>query len=562
MRCGWKNPRPVPKTKVTDKNYKTVRVYEISEPKPRHMSPDEDMAEQPAMQTNADSRANTSKQVNTAAVRNAQNSNQKNHPANGNAKNSNQKNYPANRNAQNSNQKNYPANRNAQNSNQKNHPANGSAQNSNQKNYPANGNAQNSNQKNHPANRNAQSAKQMNTSAYAPLQKPKKLGDIEKTTAIGLGDGMRTGHIDYSSGADRQQGHFQPNGFPAESSAQMHNPAANAPQGASLNEYYAPVPNYGNQGGQQFDELIPKAYRADASKKEKKSGGKVLAVTIVTVLVVLLGVGGFLLFTHFYHNSEDYRVEKAQEAIIDRKEEEALGYIEDFDSERVRAIIEYVDILRTRNKFAEAYKSDQLMSGSDNIKAYCNALAERFEQFSGYDSLPPKLKSKYDTQKKRYEGMKEALANVSEEDFEKAQWGVYKFRDRKRGFKFTIADLESIIDKSEPAINTLEEKLLKTEAYSEFSKNSDSAAVKTMGDFFYNISTQLAQDKFDLSQYSKNTEYNRTSGLFLQDKDTGYQASVADGLKNLQDENDLKENAERLRSSLSYAWMAYVFDVK
>ena len=73
MRCGWKNPRPVPKTKVTDKNYKTVRVYEISEPKPRHMSPDEDMAEQPAMQTNADSRANTSKQVNTAAVRNAQN---------------------------------------------------------------------------------------------------------------------------------------------------------------------------------------------------------------------------------------------------------------------------------------------------------------------------------------------------------------------------------------------------------------------------------------------------------------------------------------------------------
>ena len=324
-------------------------------------------------------------------------------------------------------------------------------------------------------------------------------------------------------------------------------------------DYYPPVPNYGNSPQYQPDRLVPKAYREPVPQK-KKGGNKGLVITLIILSVVLLAAGGFLLFTFFYHESEDYRTQQAEEAILDGDYNGGLDYISKFDSAQAKAIRGFVEVLRVRDAYAERYNSGILQTENDTVRTYYDDLKAKLESYDLENDLPSKLKEKCRLYKKRCGDMVSAFDGFYLTDLKKAQKTILEFKKRKEGAAFTISGLENVVSISEPAVQSIEYNMMNNEAYKELSANSDAKAVKAMDEFYRNTSLQLGQDKFDLDSYRK-SQGNATE-LKLQDSVTSYDAKVADGLKSLQSESDIDENAYLLRAALSYAWLAYACEIK
>ncbi len=336
-------------------------------------------------------------------------------------------------------------------------------------------------------------------------------------------------------------------------------------QSFSQEEYYpAAVPNYNNQPQDIYaqDELIPEAYRTPSPSvpQKKKSGNKALVVTIIIASTVILAAVGLFVFQLIYTNSEDYKTQKAQSEILSGNYQAGLDHISGFRTPGADAVREFVELLKVRDSYAEAYNSGLLQTDKDEVNGAFAKLKEQFESFNSADRLPDKLKEKYKSFSDRFSAMDSVLEKLSASDFYDAQLCVLSFRDRKTGGSFTLDELQSVIDTSSPAIGSIEKNLINNDSFKQLSAESNAQAVKTINDFYGIVSAQNNQDKFDLENYRKTQKDDESLKLSAIDKN--YEANVGTGLTSLKEKSDAEENAYKLVSALKYAWTAYAFDVQ
>lgn len=344
--------------------------------------------------------------------------------------------------------------------------------------------------------------------------------------------------------------------------------AEEAPQTSPQPEQAPPQNRYSPQSapqqepyyqGSEYYPSEPQPYPYPVQTKKKNSGGKALIITMIIVIAVSLGVGGFMLFTYFYHNSDDYKMQKAEELLSEEKIDEGLSYINDIKGDRADAVRAYADILTAKMQFAEKYNSSVLQTDTDAVNPYYKNLLDKYNDFTNPAILPKKLKDQYETYKTRFNGMNSVIGSNTF-DYASAQQCVYAYRYRKQGNKFTLNDIQKAINTTDPAVNMIQEKMVNTDAYKEFIGQSQSQAAKTIKEFNYYTQKQLAQDKFDLNTYR--TTQDEKATFTIQNPDAAYTAKVGEGLKNLVSSSDMTDNAATLKSALSYAWLAYCFEIE
>ena len=320
------------------------------------------------------------------------------------------------------------------------------------------------------------------------------------------------------------------------------------------NEYFPPVPKEFRQPMSAAVPVQPTAQKP----KTKKKGNKALMITLIAVGAVLIAAVGILITLIIRNNSDEYKIDKAESEILAGNYDEGYKILEDVDAPQANAMRDFANVIRCKDNFKEIFDPNVYQNGDDSVEAAAKELIKAYDDFKSYDDLPKGLKGMYDSISERMADRQSALDALSKDDLKNAQNCVLEFKLRKEGKHFTIPDLEAIIAVSEPAVKSLEENFIGTDAYKKFSGSSKALAVKDMNTLFTTASTQVSQDKFDLQEYQKTKK--RDDSLWFQNIVRRYDAVVGDGLKYLNRESDLVDNAEALYIELSYAWLAYAFE--
>ncbi len=330
------------------------------------------------------------------------------------------------------------------------------------------------------------------------------------------------------------------------------------------NEYVKPaVPNYYTQpqDNYQDDARIPTAYRAAPEKKDHSKAIIITLICIATALIIALGVVfGVRYFGKAQNgsakdeNSEEYRIERAEDEILDGNYDEALSRIEDIRTEQADAMRKFVSLKQAVDKYQSVYHADEFVT-SVNTSDSAADLIDSFSKLPSDLPLPEKLRAKYDLYQARRDAMQSCA--VDTDDLAAAQKCVWDFKQRKEGASFTVSDLNNAIGVSEPAVQKLEA-VLKSDSYIGFAATG-CPAVSTMQSFFEIVSNQVSQDKFDRDNYVR--DGFSYSNLKLTGTVANYDASVGTGLKSLQNESDIQNNADALSVKLKAAWTAYVFEI-
>lgn len=295
-------------------------------------------------------------------------------------------------------------------------------------------------------------------------------------------------------------------------------------------------------------------------KSSKMPGSKKAAIVlIVLAAAIVLGVGGFFGWQFIYHQSDGYKIEKAQELLLQGDIDGGLSEIKEMESEQANAMRDFAEILHKRDAFAARYQPTVLQPTDDPVKVSYDRLVQAFGAFHDDEKLPEKLQKYCDTAYQRTSEMEKVFLNVSLDHLTNAQLGVLRFGERKRGAKFTIKDIESAIAVTEPSITALQTGLIETEEYRHVVTNTEALAFQVMNELFESVSTQLSQDKIDLADYKK----SMTSDDQMQYDvvASNYRARVSQSLAILHTKDDAAQNAETLYNALCYAWMAYAFNI-
>ena len=325
-------------------------------------------------------------------------------------------------------------------------------------------------------------------------------------------------------------------------------------QSFGVDEYFPPVPK-------EFRQPMPAAMPVQPAAqkvKPKKKVNKALIITLIAVGVALAAAVGILITLIIRNNSDDYKIDKAESEILAGNYDEGYEIIEDVSAPQANAMRDFANVIRCRDNFKKVFDPNVYQNGDDTVDAAAKELIKAYDDFKSYDDLPTGLRGMYDSISGKMAGRKSALDALSRDDLKNAQNCVLEYKLRKEGKHFTIPELEAIIAASEPAVKSLENNLINTDAYKKFSGSSDALAVKDMNTLLTTVSTQVSQDKFDLQEYQKTKK--RDDSLWFQNIVRRYDAVVGDGLKYLNRESDLVDNAEALYTELSYAWLAYAFE--
>lgn len=310
------------------------------------------------------------------------------------------------------------------------------------------------------------------------------------------------------------------------------------------------------------DELIPKAYRRVVAAKNKSGTHKGIIAIIIVAAIVLAASAGFFAFILIYHNSEGYRLQKAENEVLAGNYDSALTLIEDIDTPTAQAIREFAGMYRDRDKFARSYDPARLIDNAETgdlcSRMYFSVKHLRDE---GYDkNLPSKLLEKYNTCYDRLAEMNNSLNGLKSNVFYDAQNCVYQYKLRKGGEKFTVSKLETMVNISEPAVESINRNIIESQGFQEMTAGGKSQAVATMNEFYAITAAQVAQDKFDLDNYRGS--YNNDAKLTLNEADKNYRAEVGTGLAAITSDGDMQNNARLLLDNLRYAWTAYALDIE
>lgn len=313
-------------------------------------------------------------------------------------------------------------------------------------------------------------------------------------------------------------------------------------------EYFPPVP------GELSCQSPEPPENADAKKKSGKKRLVIAAVAAAALLVIGVGIFADVII---YHGTDSYKISKAEDLILSGEYSEAIDIISDIKSDESDAVRGFAELLKLKDAYLEDYDPDRLQTDSDPVKASGDSLVSAYEGYKGFDSLPDKLRSRYNTIRDRMADRASARLAVNREDLKAAQRSIFCFKQRKEGASFTISELEELLSSTEPAVLRLETNLINKQGFRSFYEDSGSLAAKALSGLCAKTSAQVAQDRFDADNYLKTQK--RGDSLRLNETVTNYDAEVAEGLKCLNSEADIDENAGLLTEAVPYAWLAYAF---
>ena len=323
-------------------------------------------------------------------------------------------------------------------------------------------------------------------------------------------------------------------------------------------EYYPP------SSGVSYNDnsLIPKAYRRSAPVQQKSGTHKAIIAVIIVAVIVLAASAGFFAYIFVYHNSEEYRMQKAADEVLAGSYDSASSLIENIDSPTAQSVREFVVMCRDKDSFAQSYDPARMIDSRETDEL-CNRMYISVKRLrdEGYDkNLPSKLLERYTICYDRLSEMNNSLNGLKSDTLYDAQNCVYQFKLRKGGESFTVTKLESIVNISEPAVESIQRNIIESKVFQEMTAVGKAQAVATMNEFYTITSSQVAQDRFDLDNY-RSTQ-NEDTKLTLNDTDKNYRAEVGTGLAAITSNEDMQNNAQLLLRNLRYAWTAYALDIE
>lgn len=298
-------------------------------------------------------------------------------------------------------------------------------------------------------------------------------------------------------------------------------------------------------------------------KKAPPRRRKALIICIAAAAALLLTAAGLFLFYTQYTHTDAYQTRQAEKLLLDGKYEEARQRIDGIDNSRADALRWYADLTEQRADFASLYDANKLYASkeeSERIAKRYETLGKTINDFSDDDELPPSLQERLKTYRDRLQAFSRCFANWETGDLSAAQTCIADFVSRKHGLRFTIPDLQKSINASNYALDRILANLVETEAYGDFCQHSRSCAVQALDDLRHSIQDQLMQDRADLAEYEKT--FSKTKILYFDTVDKTYKAHVSDLLPELSSIQDADDNAAKVYTSLLYAWMAYVLDIR
>lgn len=293
----------------------------------------------------------------------------------------------------------------------------------------------------------------------------------------------------------------------------------------------------------------------------RKRTAVIIAVSAAAGL--LLAVFGFFVFYTNYTHTDAYKTGQAEKLLLNGNYDEARRQISGIDDSRADALRRYADFLSKRSDFEALYNADKLYASkedSEAIEKLYTDLGKTLIDFTDGDRLPQSLQERLNTYRNRLNAFSNCFSNWKPEDLSTAQTCLVDFVSRKHGMRFTIYDLSKSINTSDYALDRVLSNLVETEAYSDFVQHSKSCAVQALADLRQSVQNQLKQDRADLAEYEKS--FSKTKILYFDTVDKNYKADVSDLLPKLASRQDADNNATKIYTSLLYAWMAYVFDIK
>lgn len=135
------------------------------------------------------------------------------------------------------------------------------------------------------------------------------------------------------------------------------------------------------------DEVSPDETEQTVTNKSEANPSYLVKALVAVLVVFLCVVVGLFVKDFLYKQSDEYKIEKATQAIFAGDYYNAVREIEDIDTDTANAIREYIIVLGKRDELIKSHSSSKLATDSVAFDNYLSAL----KNFDNYYFLPETL---------------------------------------------------------------------------------------------------------------------------------------------------------------------------
>lgn len=316
------------------------------------------------------------------------------------------------------------------------------------------------------------------------------------------------------------------------------------------------------------DKLItdnkPKAQNKP-TKAEKKASAKNSHKAVIVLLSAFIAVAvaviiSVIALNYSYHNSDEYKLRVAEDAILEGDCSGGLKAIDCVNSTQANAVRRYVNLVSCYNNFARDYDSSSLINSSSDAYKSAVTFKDAVKSFEaqGLDGyLPERLGGKFALLSSAVSASDIFQSESLYPYLYDVQTEIYDYYLRKTGAAFTVGELKESYSTGKSAFDYIQEEFTGTQEYSELAAAEYCVAVKDLSSLLDESSYRISADQGSIENTAgkpDSTEYNYSK------TDRDYKPVISDRLKSITSYDNIKENSQLLSCSLECGMLACFAD--